>query len=106
MIYFQWQTALMCLLGWLLHWLWEWGVNWKLQKTSLYDYIDSDPPAFWFSILATAICYMIGPSGFSALGITLPAATPESVPALLGALVGYSADSIVYKIANTIPRGK
>lgn len=104
MIYFEWQTALMCVLGWGLHWLWSWREAWKTEHITLLDYIDDDPPAFWFSVLATLICYLIGPSGFSALGITLPAGTPETVPALIAAVVGYSADSIVYKIANVVPR--
>lgn len=92
------MTAVLCLLGWALHWLTSWGEAWKADKTSLYGYIEKNPPAFYVSVLATIAAYMIGPDLLTTVGIDVP---DSGGVKLLGAFaVGYFADSAVYKFAN------
>lgn len=97
------DTALICLLGWLAHWLASWGEAYKVRKCSLIDFIDDNPPAFWFSVIVTPAVYLIGPSILPALGVQMPAALDATGLRLIVAfLAGYVADSVVYKIANLI----
>ena len=103
-------TALLCTLGWILHWLGSWGEAWKKERKGLIDFIDDNPPAFWFSLIATVAVYLLGPTTIvavlSTFGVTLPPAFDNQVVKLLFAFVaGYMADSIVYKISNLAQGG-
>lgn len=95
---FDMMTAFLCLLGWALHWLTSWGEAFKANKTSLRGYIETNPPAFYVSVLATVAAYMIGPDLLTTVGIDLP--TTGGVKLLGSFAVGYFADSAVYKFAN------
>jgi hypothetical protein len=98
-------TLFLCFAGWATHWLSSWGEQWRLNKASLKDYYYSNVPAFWFSVIATAALYVVGPGLLPLIGLnmaTLPGATATAV-ANLGALtIGYMADSMMYKIANLV----
>lgn len=95
---FEITTAVLVLLGWALHWLTSWGEEFKASKLSLRGYIAQNPPAFYVSVLATIVAYIIGPDLLTAVGIDLPQTGGVK---LLGAFaVGYFADSAVYKFAK------
>jgi hypothetical protein len=102
---FEILTAVICLLGWLAHWLASWGEAWKTDKKGLIDFIDDNPPAFFFSLIATVAVYLMGPAVFDVFGITLPVAFDDpSVKGVVAFFVGYTADSCVYKVANILPK--
>lgn len=99
------DTAVLCFLGWAAHWFASWGEAYKAHKITLLDFIDDNPPAFWFSLTTTVAVYLIGPSIVTAVGIQLPAALSGTGAGLLIAfLAGYVADSLVYKVANLAKR--
>lgn len=99
------DTAVLCFLGWAAHWFASWGEMWKTQRKSLVDFIDDNPPAFWFSLTATIAVYLIGPSILPAMGVTLPAQLNGDGVRLIAAFgAGYMADSVVYKVANLIKK--
>ena len=100
-MHFELDTGLLCLLGWLTHWMASWWEAWKVKKLSLLDFLNENPPAFWFSITATLAVYLIGPAALNSFGVQLPAAMDsDGVALLIAFMLGYMADSIVYKIAN------
>lgn len=95
------QTAAICFLGWASHWFASWGEQWKTKHQSLMDFINDNPPAFWFSITTTVAVYLIGPSVLPAVGVVLPAQLDQVGVKLITAFAaGYMADSLVYKVAN------
>jgi uncharacterized membrane protein len=95
------DTAVLCFLGWAAHWFASWGEAWKNKRMTLVDFIEDNPPAFWFSLTITLAVYLIGPSGLAAIGVILPPSLAnESIGLLAAFLAGYVADSIVYKVAN------
>ncbi len=101
-MHFALDTAILCALGWALHWFGSWGEAYKKHKLSLADFILESPPAFGFSVTATLALYLMGPAALPSFGIVLP-----DSPGLLmvGAfLIGYAADSAVYKIATLVRR--
>ena len=95
---FEVMTAVLCVLGWVLHWLMSWREDFKVNKTPLLGYIENNPPAFYISVLATIAAYLIGPDLLSTVGIELP--TTGGVPLLGAFAVGYLADSAIYKFSN------
>lgn len=91
------MTAVLCILGWLIHWGMSWAEEFKANKTTLKGYIEKNPPAFYTSVLATIAAYLVGPEILTVAGIEIP----QNGVQLLGAFfVGYFADSAVYKLAN------
>jgi hypothetical protein len=95
---FELMTAILCVIGWLLHWLMSWGEEFKANKTTLRGYVESNPPAFYVSVLATIAAYLIGPDLLTTVGIDLP---DTGGVRLLGSFaLGYFADSAVYKFAK------
>jgi len=94
---YEFDTAVLCLLGWLLHWLGSWGEARKVTKIDLVKYVQATPATFWFSVIATLAIYLMGPGILPSIGIDLP--DSPGIKLLGSFLVGYSADSIVYKVA-------
>ena len=94
-------AAFICALGWIAHWLASWGEQWKINKSSLLDYIESNLPAFWYSIVITVAVYLVGPGLLKSVGVDLPidAITLRNLAAFIA---GYLSDSIVYKISNLL----
>jgi hypothetical protein len=97
------STALLCFLGWASHWFASWGEAWKTEHKSLIDFLDDNPPAFWFSLSTTLAVYLLGPSALIAIGIKLPdPLDTEGLKLVVAFAAGYMADSVVYKIANFV----
>lgn len=102
---FQWATFTLLILGWSGHWFMSWGVAYKLNKKSLLDFIDDDPPTFWFSVVSTVAAYLIGPELLKILGVELPDGIDKDGIAKVAAFVGgYTADSLVAKIAGLVKK--
>jgi hypothetical protein len=99
-------SAFFCLAGWVAHWLLSWSVQFKIDKKRFFDYVDDDPPAFLFSIVATIVVYFTGPSIIALTGYTLPAAFSDpGVVGVLAFLIGYNADSLLRKLVQLSPFG-
>lgn len=98
---FELYTAVICFLGWIAHWLFSWMEAWKTKRQGLIDFVDDNPPAFFFSIVVTVAVYMIGPAIFTVLGIDLPEGFSDpAVKGVIAFVAGYMADSFIYKVAN------
>lgn len=101
---FSYDTALMCMLGWFLHWTAGWGVEWKINKLSLMDYLLLSPPTFFFSLFSTLALYLIGPDLIAMLGVALPGGSQQSLKLALALMVGFAADSLFNKLADLFKR--
>jgi len=97
-LHWRWDTALVCLLGWLLHWTLAWGEEWKKGRVSVLDYAWRSPPAFLSSLLGTLLAYLLLPDMVPLLGF--------SSGMLASAVIGVAGDAVIPRIINLARPGQ
>ncbi len=101
-LHFTVATAVMALLGFVLHFLGRWAEFWRVTQGGIgpLDYLRQDPPGWLFATVATVAAYLILPEIGGLAGMSELTTTPSGA-----FLVGYAASSIGAKLPAILGRG-
>jgi hypothetical protein len=100
-LHFDIATAVMALLGFLLHFTGRWAEWWRTEgEASPIAYLRHDPPGWLFATVATVAAYLILPEIGGMVGMAEITTTPGGA-----FLVGYAASSLGAKLPAILGRG-
>lgn len=100
-LHFSIATAIMALLGFVLHFLGRWAEYWRTTgHFGPIEYLRQDPPGWAFATIATVAAYLILPEIGGIVGLAEITATPGGA-----FLVGYAASSLGAKLPAILGRG-